>query len=217
MILSTFLRSRTMKPAALAATALFGLTGLANAAPRDPSGVYLTDNGKARIRVEHCGPQNASICGYVVWLRAPVDDQGRPKVDYQNPDPKKQSRPSLGLQLMLGLKPDGAGKYEGRLYNAESGKYYDVSVWSEQAGQLTVRGCMMSILCGSETWAQKTDVAPGQLTGPTNGASGPRADAEWAPRGGSPATTGATGTRQPGKGAGQKSAAPKAGEPAAEE
>ncbi|WP_336486890.1 DUF2147 domain-containing protein [Methylobacterium nigriterrae] len=184
----------------IALSALSSLSGLAQAAaPADPSGTWLTEDGRARIRIEKCGPQEKNVCGYAVWLKVPLNDKGQPRVDFKNPDPKKQTRPSLGHQLIMGLKPNADGRFEGKIYNAEEGKFYDVSIWTEQPTELSVRGCMLAILCGSQTWNRVTDVAPGQLTGPTNGPGGPRADAEWAPKpattaGAAPGTTGTTGT-----------------------
>ena len=207
--------------APLGAVALLALAGHAQAAPRDPSGTYLTQDGKARIRVEKCGAGNANICGFAVWLKVPLNDEGKPRVDFRNPDPRKQTRPSLGHQMLLGLKANADGRYEGKVYNAEDGKSYDVTLWSEAPGEVTVRGCLIAFLCQSQTWTQKTDIAPGQLAGPTNAPNGPRADAEWAPKApavaanGAPATTGATGSKSAaGAKAAQKTAAPKA--PAAE-
>ena len=201
--------TRVLAP--FAGLALLALPSLAQAAPRDPSGVWLTEDGKARIRVEKCGPQNTNICGYAVWLRTPLNDEGKPRIDFRNPDPKKRTRASLGHQLIMGLKGNADGHYEGKIYNAEDGKFYDVTVWTEEPGELTVRGCLLSFLCKSQTWTQKTDIAQGQLSGPTNGANGPRADAEWAPKGNvaagaEPATTGATGNAKQAA-AGQKPAA----------
>ncbi|GLS46675.1 DUF2147 domain-containing protein [Methylobacterium brachythecii] len=208
---------------ALTGLALVALPSLAQAAPRDPSGVWLTEDGKARIRVEKCGAQNTNLCGYAVWLKVPLNDQGKPRVDFNNPDPKKQARPSLGHQMIMGLKPNADGRYEGKIYNAENGKFYDVTIWSEAQGELSVKGCMLGFLCGSQTWEQKADLAPGQLTGPTNGANGPRADAEWAPKttnvanaAGSPATTG-TAPKAPKSAAAKPAAAPaKTAAPAAQ-
>ncbi|KQP49024.1 MULTISPECIES: DUF2147 domain-containing protein [unclassified Methylobacterium] len=184
----------------LAALALAMLPGAALAVPADPSGTWLTKDGRARIRVEKCGPQEKNICGYVVWLKVPLNDKGQPRVDFKNPDPKKQARPSLGHQLIMGLKPNADSRFEGKIYNSEEGKSYDVTIWTEERNELSIRGCMLAILCGSETWMRVNDVLPGQLTGPTNGPGGPRADAEWAPKAG-PATASApgvtTGTAKP--------------------
>jgi len=189
------------------------------AAPhRDPSGTWLTQDGKARIRVEKCGPQEKNLCGYAVWLKVPNNDEGKPRVDFRNPDPKKRARASLGHQLILGLKLNEDARYEGKIYNAEDGKFYDVTIWSEEPEELTVKGCLIAFLCQSQTWKKVNDLAPGQLAGPTNGPNGPRPDAEWAPKPAAAAANGptATGTAGPapaGKPA-PKPAAPKAAQPA---
>lgn len=201
-----------------AALPLVVAAGAALAAPpaNDPSGIWLTEDGRARIRVEKCGPQEKNVCGYVVWLKVPLNEQGQPRVDKFNPDAKKATRPSLGHQLIMGLKPNADAHYEGKIYNADNGKSYDVTLWTDAPTELTVRGCMLGILCGSQTWNRVTDVLPGQLTGPTNGAGGPRADAEWAPK--AAAGTGSTAAGAPKaapKPAANKAAAPSAPAPSA--
>lgn len=152
------------------------------AAPKDPSGTWLTEDGRARIRIEKCLTRSDRICGYVVWLKTPLDDKGQPRVDFKNTEAKKRTRPSLGHQLIMGLKPNAENRHEGQIYNSEDGKFYDVSVWVEDPGELNVRGCLLGFLCGSQSWTRVTDVAPGQLTGPTNQPGGPRPDAEWTPK-----------------------------------
>lgn len=200
---------------ALAPLGLLALPSLAEAAMRDPSGVWLTEDGKARIKVEKCG---ARLCGYAVWLRTPLNDQGQPRLDFRNPDAKKRTRHSLGHQLIMGLRPNEEGKHEGKIYNAEDGKFYDVTVWSEEAGELTVRGCLIAFLCKSQTWTLKSDVAPGQLAGPTNGPNGPRADAEFggARSAAAPAPAGSA-AKDAAKASAQRTAAPKPAEPNADE
>lgn len=167
--------------APLAILALTALAGAAQAAtPTDPSGTYITEDGRARVRFEKCGTAADRLCGYVVWLKVPLNDKGEPRVDFKNPDPKKQTRPSLGHQLVLGLKPNADARYEGKIYNSEDGKSYDVTIWTEAPGELTVRGCLIAFLCKSQTWTKVSDLAPGQLAGPTNGPNGPRSDPEYA-------------------------------------
>jgi uncharacterized protein (DUF2147 family) len=158
------------------------LPGVALAAPKDPSGVWLTEDGRARIRIEKCLTRSDRVCGYVVWLKTPLDDKGQPRVDFKNTDAKKRSRPSLGHQLIMGLKPNADDHYEGQIYNSEDGKLYDVSIWTDEPNELSVRGCLLGFLCGSQTWSRKTDVLPGQMTAATNAPGGPRPDAEWAPK-----------------------------------
>ncbi|AWB24550.1 DUF2147 domain-containing protein [Methylobacterium currus] len=170
-----------MKKVLTGALVALGLSsGAALAAPKDPSGTWLTEDGRARIRIEKCPSRTDRVCGYAVWLKTPNDDKGQPRVDFKNTDAKKRSRPSLGHQLIMGLKPNADNRYEGQIYNADDGKLYDVSIWTEEPGELNVRGCLMGFLCGSQTWTRVNDVAPGQLTAPTGAPNGPRPDPEWA-------------------------------------
>jgi Uncharacterized protein conserved in bacteria (DUF2147) len=67
--------------------------------PTDPSGIWLTDDGSARIRVEHCGAKPEQICGYVVWMKQPAGANGQLLRDPQKPDPAKRSRTILGQGL----------------------------------------------------------------------------------------------------------------------
>lgn len=127
------------------------------AAPKDPSGTWLTEDGRAKIRVDRCGPGSANICGKVVWLRIPNWDDGTPRTDAKNPDPKKRSRPMIGLQLMSNLQAEEDG-FAGEIYNADSGKIYQVTVERQSASELNVQGCVMKLLCGSQTWTKVPDV-----------------------------------------------------------
>lgn len=168
----SIVRRRYIVPLAVAA-----LSSLAQAGSlSDPSGTWLVHDERARIRIEKCGPQKKNLCGYVVWLRDPLDDDGKPRVDSKNPDPKKVERPILGHEMILGLKLNGDEHYEGKVYNSEEGGMADVTIWSEQPKELLVHGCMLRILCGSQTWKRVNDVAPGQLTAPTDAPGGPRSD-----------------------------------------
>src|SRR5882724_10849728 len=145
----------------------------------DPSGTWLTEDGRARVRVERCGVSLEQICGFVVWMKEPVDANGLPLKDQNNPDPAKRSRPLLGHQLMLGLRPAADGRFEGQIYNAENGKSYEISLRRE-ATDLKVKGCMLSVFCATQTWTQTMNALPGQLVGMTGDPTGPKADKEWA-------------------------------------
>ncbi|MBK3426624.1 DUF2147 domain-containing protein, partial [Methylobacterium ajmalii] len=170
-----------MKKVLTGALVALGLSSAgALASPKDPSGTWLTEDGRARIRIEKCPSRTDRVCGYAVWLKTPNDDKGQPRVDFKNVDAKKRGRPALGHQLIMGLKPNADNRYEGQIYNADDGKLYDVTIWTEEAGELNVRGCLMGFLCGSQTWTRANDTAAGQLTAATGAPNGPRPDPEWA-------------------------------------
>lgn len=171
----------------------FGMQS-APAAAADATGTWLTEDGRARVRIQRCGPEGTQLCGYIVWASKMLDDNGKPFLDNTNPDPKKKSRPLLGHQMILGLKLNNAGRFEGKVYSGDNGKSYDVTIWSEQPAELLIRGCMLAVLCGTQTWTRVTDVLPGQLVGATDAPGGPRSDVEWVPRAG--AASGAGGVQK---------------------
>ena len=141
------------------ATILFlaGASAASAGAPKDPTGTWLTGDGRAKIRIDRCGPGQSLVCGKVVWLKVPTTDGGAPRTDIKNPDPKKRARPVLGLQLIEGLKPEEE-KFSGEIYNIEEGKVYQVSLERESASELSVSGCLLKVLCGSQTWTRVPDV-----------------------------------------------------------
>lgn len=136
------------------------LSGLASASAetgKDPSGTWLTEDGRAKIRIDRCGAGQAQVCGKVVWLKVATTDAGTPRTDIKNPDPKKRTRPVIGLPLIEGLKPDEQ-KFSGEIYNVEEGKTYQVSLERESPSELSVSGCLLKVLCGSQTWTKVPDV-----------------------------------------------------------
>ena len=160
----------------LLATAFLAGLSTVHAKAADPTGTWLTEDRRARVRTERCGPGNANLCGYIVWGSKPLDEKGQPRRDQENPDPQKRTRLLLGHQMILGLKPGEDGQYSGQIYNGDNGKSYAVTIWSEEPSTLMVKGCLLAVLCGTQTWTRVTDVVPGQLKGATNKEGGPRSD-----------------------------------------
>lgn len=146
-----------MRIAFSAALLLAGLSAAAADTAKDPSGTWLTGDGRAKIRIDRCGPGQKLVCGKVVWLKVPTTESGTPRADLKNPDPKKRARPVMGLQLIDGLKPD-EDKFTGEIYNVEEGKIYTVSLERESEAELSVSGCIFRVLCGSQTWTRVPDV-----------------------------------------------------------
>lgn len=155
----------------------------AAAGPAGPTGTWQIHDDTARVRIEWCGPQGRQICGYPVWLKTGLDEAGRPRLDVRNPDPAKRGRPVLGHQNILGMSLSAEGKYAGKIYNVENGRTYEITAALAPAHpeRLVIHACVMLVLCEDLVWKRVADVLPGQLTGPTDGPDGPRADPEWAP------------------------------------
>ncbi|OQW54860.1 MAG: hypothetical protein A4S14_14495 [Proteobacteria bacterium SG_bin9] len=139
----------------LALAFLFVFTALpqAHAQALDPAGIWLTEKGDAKVRVTRCG---SGVCGVVIWLRDPIDPAtGKPQVDDKNEDPRLAKRPIIGLSLFSGMRPSGANKWSGRIYNADDGKSYDSHVSVTAPDALRVEGCV-GAFCGGETWTRTT-------------------------------------------------------------
>ena len=117
----------------------------------EPTGVWLTQAGDARVKVSKCG---GGICGVIVGLKDPIDPAtGKPQVDDKNPNPALKKRPMMGLQLFSGMQPSGPSKWSGQIYNADDGGTYASSISVVGPNTLRVEGCV-GALCGGETWTR---------------------------------------------------------------
>ncbi len=126
------------------------LIGAAFAA--DPTGTWYTGDKDSQVRLANCG---AALCGTLVWLKEPNDPAtGRPKTDKNNADASKQSRPLLGVPIVLGMQPSGANQWSGNVYNASDGKTYSGSFTLTDANTAELKGCVLSVLCKSQTWTR---------------------------------------------------------------
>jgi uncharacterized protein (DUF2147 family) len=129
----------------------------------DPTGDWKVADGVAHIRVAEC---NGSMWGAVSWEQTPG---GR---DVNNPDVAKQSRPTLGMPILIDMKKKpGVDQWEGQVYNAKDGKFYQSTIKPTGTDQLEIQGCILGFLCGGETW---TRVGPPIPSSPSNSmAKGP--------------------------------------------
>src|SRR5262245_4982533 len=133
------MKSISLPLAALTLGLSFGLVP-APALAGDPTGLWLTEEGDAKVKIVTCG--NA-ICGTIAWLKEPNDKQtGRPKVDKNNADASQRNRPVMGVPIVLSMKPDGSDKWSGQVYNAEDGKTYSGSVTLANANSIKLQGCV---------------------------------------------------------------------------
>jgi uncharacterized protein (DUF2147 family) len=115
----------------------------------EPSGEWLVADKSARIRISPCG--NA-LCGAVVWTRDPGG------TDVNNPDPRKRSRPILGLEVLQSMRSVGPNRWEGNVYNSNDGGTYKAAIVAQSESTLRIEGCILGgLICGGENWSR---VAP---------------------------------------------------------
>jgi len=136
-----------------ALAAVLACVGSEGAFAAEPTGTWLTQTGGSRIRIADCG---GALCGTIIWLKEPNDPEtGKPKTDKNNSDAAKRSRPLLGVQIVLGMKPAGSGKWSGQVYNAEDGKTYSGNLTWTGGDSLQLQGCALGgLVCKSQTWTK---------------------------------------------------------------
>ena len=131
----------------------FGSAFSGSALAADPTGDWKVADGVANIRVAEC---NGSMWGAVSWEKTPG---GR---DKNNPDVSKQSRPSLGMAILIDMKKKAgvADQWEGEVYNGKDGKLYSSTIKPVGSDQLEIQGCVLGFLCGGETWTRVAGPIP---------------------------------------------------------
>jgi len=137
-------------PALAAAGIALSFSAPARAA--DPLGTWYTGDKESQVKITNCG---GALCGNLTWLKEPNDPAtGRPKTDKNNADAAKQSRPLLGVPIVLGMKPSGtADQWSGQVYNASDGKTYSGSFTMTGPDTAELKGCVL-IICKSQTWTR---------------------------------------------------------------
>lgn len=135
-------------------TALLTVSVIGGAKATMPvTGTWLSADGGTKVRVTECGGNK--LCGKVVWLNEPVDPEtGKPKTDKRNADPAKRARPLIGVPVVNGMAPSGDNKWSGEIYNADDGKTYQAHVTLVSDNAMNVQGCVLGILCKSQTWTR---------------------------------------------------------------
>ena len=98
----------------------------------------LWDAGESHVEIYACGDR---LCGRIAALDEPLDEEGKEKLDKNNPEPALQSRPLLGMDLVAGFVRAGKKKWEdGTIYDPRDGKTYKCVMKLQRDGSLKVRG-----------------------------------------------------------------------------
>lgn len=122
-----------MRLAVLAAYAAVMSTATASYAQQsaDPSGVWLRDDGNARVRIAPCG---SNICATNLWIR----------------DTSKGEE--AGDRLVMSLEPKSPDTLAGTAYDAKRDRTYSITVQVSDRSLLT-RGCILGgVLCRNVHW-----------------------------------------------------------------
>lgn len=117
-------------------------------------GEWLTSNGRSKVQIYK---SNDKYFGKIIWLKEPTEN-GKPKLDKNNPDPKKKSQPIVGLNLLRGFLYDEDNVWEdGKIYDPENGKDYSCKITLVNKNTLEVRGFIgFSLIGRTVIWTRIT-------------------------------------------------------------
>lgn len=120
-------------------------------ASTSPLGLWYAEGGAAQVEIQPCGP---SLCGRVVWLRSPFDENGCTLTDRWNPEAALRARPVIGIDILRGLDPVAADTWDGgTIYDPTSGRTYRCTMSLDGEDRLLVRGYLAFHLLGrTTTW-----------------------------------------------------------------
>jgi len=139
-----------------ASAVVLSVIGLALALPAqaaDPLGTWVTPE-KDQVHIVNCG---GALCGSLVFLKEPNDPEtSKPKLDKNNADASKKSRPMLGVTIVLGMKPSGTpDKWDGQVYNPRDGQTYSGSFTITGPNTAELKGCVLGgLICKGENWTK---------------------------------------------------------------
>ena len=124
-----------MKRTIIAAIVGIGFAGTAMAA--DPVGVWKTqpdDGAYAHVKMTPCG---GAICG---TIQRTFNASGEYKSE------------NIGKQLVIDMKPDGSGKYAGKVWRPSNNKIY-IGKMTVAGNSLKLSGCVAGgLLCSKQDW-----------------------------------------------------------------
>ena len=112
----------------------------------DPTGLWREKDG-GTIRVHRCG---GAMCASIVSVQPRLDPAtGRPRTDKNNENAARRNRPLVGVQVLIHMRPNGAGKWSGRLYDSDRGKVFSGHLLETGSKTIRIEGCALG-LCGGE-------------------------------------------------------------------
>ncbi len=134
-----------MKRRGLLAAVLMSMGIVLVGQPSRIVGYWLTEEGQSQIEISR--GDDGQFYGRIVWLEEPLDDDGLPKRDDENPDRSLRSRPLAGLEILEGFSYDQEkGEWSGgTIYDPENGRTYSAYMRLDGTNTLRMRGYVMGM------------------------------------------------------------------------
>ena len=141
--------TRSIRIALIAAGAMTMMGMPASAEGVD--GIWAMTDGKVTVKVATCG---GNLCAKIVGLKEPISKiDGKPKVDHENPNASLRKRPLIGIDILVGMKPDKTGVWKGQIYNADDGKIYKATL-TQNGNKISLKACVAAVLCRTSNFVR---------------------------------------------------------------
>lgn len=113
---------------------------------------HLWYNQEKTAKIQVYKARDGRFYGKIVWLKEP-DENGRPRIDKNNPNASQRNAPLMGLLVLKGFKKDGSNLYSGgTIYDPKNGKTYSCKI-NFKGNELDVRGYVgISLIGRTTTW-----------------------------------------------------------------
>lgn len=122
----------------------------------DILGEWYTDENKSLVQIYK--NKSGYYFGKIVWMKNPNEDNGKPKLDKENPDAKLKDTPLMGLLILRSFKFEDDKWVNGTIYDPENGKTYKCTIQMQDKNTLNVRGYIgISAIGRTTTWKRKTN------------------------------------------------------------
>jgi uncharacterized protein (DUF2147 family) len=126
---------------------------VASAAKANPDailGVWQNGTGKGHIQIYK---ENGKYFGKIIWLKNPLNEFGKPRLDKKNQHEQLRTKPLIGSIMLRDFVFDENDEWTGgKIYNPEDGKEYKAYMKLKDPKTLSVRGYI------GFSWIGKTDV-----------------------------------------------------------
>ena len=117
-------------------------------------GTWLEEEKQSHIEIYKTDEGNYE--GKIIWLAEPLDEDGKIKLDKENPNKNLRSQTIKGLIIIKDLEFIDENKWSnGNIYDARSGKIYSLNARLEDNNTLFMRGYIgFSLIGRTTTWTR---------------------------------------------------------------
>jgi len=139
-----------------ALVAVFSL-GMATAQNSDGDklvGVWQPSEGTAYVKIDKIGNK---YYGRIVWLKEPLNEDGEPKTDVNNPDESLRETPLKGYRILKDFVWDETEKIwvDGTIYDPKNGTTYNCKIELTEDNKIEVRGFVGTAVFGrTDVWTR---------------------------------------------------------------